>query len=233
MSSSSTPVAWSDCNCVHRVHCRRVEAHAHPSRPHRSARHRRRAGQASGRCRHVPAVADVHLDYVAADPLLELAGVAAATARPWSMITIWPARWSGLIEVLRCEQHIGPGLHERADRVPELHPAAGIEAGRRLSSSSNRGAPTRLAPRCLSLRRMPPEYVRASRSPASTSPSCSSTTAALPLAVRLFWPNKLAIISASHGRSSRARPPRTGPPGRSRGGPPRGSLRGGPACPRN
>ena len=38
----------------------------------------------------------------------------------------------GLVEVLGRQQHVGPGLHERADRIPQLDPAARVKTGGRL-----------------------------------------------------------------------------------------------------
>ena len=82
--------------------------------------------------RHVPAVADVHLDDVAADPLLELGGSTGGDGPTVVDDHDLAGEMVGLIEVLGGQQHVGPGLHERPDRVPQLDPAARIQARGRL-----------------------------------------------------------------------------------------------------
>ena len=62
---------------------------------------------------------------------LSSVGVPAATAFPWSMITIWPARWSASSRYCG-EEDVGPLLDQSPDRVPELEPAAGVQPRRRL-----------------------------------------------------------------------------------------------------
>ena len=87
---------------------------------------------ASGDRGELVAALRMHLDHVAANPPLELdrspLGDRAAVVDDHN-----PAgELVGLVEVLGGEQHVGAAFDERADRVPELDPAARVEAGRRL-----------------------------------------------------------------------------------------------------
>src|SRR5829696_7437207 len=51
---------------------------------------------------------------------------------PWSITAIRSARWSGLVEVLRGQQHGGALGDHAPDDLPDLVPAARVEPGRGL-----------------------------------------------------------------------------------------------------
>ena len=125
----------------------------------------------------------------------------------------------GLIEVLRGQQHVGPCLHERSDRVPQLDPAAGIETGRRLVEQQQPGSSDQTRAEV-----QPPAHpagIRASQPVAGLDePELLEHRGGAAFARRAGSGRTGGRPSrGSRGRSSRARRPRTGPPGRSPGGP--------------
>ena len=91
------------------------------------------------RVRATSRVAGVDLDDVLTGPRLELVGGAggdhAAVVDDDDLL----GELVGLVEVLRRQQHVGAGVDEVADRVPELDAAAGIEAGRRFVEQQQLG----------------------------------------------------------------------------------------------
>ena len=62
----------------------------------------------------------------------------------------------GLVQVVGGQQDVGPAFDKGPDRIPYLSSTVGSRPVVGSSSSSSRGAPTRLAPRS-NLRRWPPE----------------------------------------------------------------------------
>jgi len=82
-----------------------------------------------------------------------------------------------VLEVLRREEDAGASADEPADRVPQLDAAGRVEPAVGSSSKRSAGSLARLMVRS-SLRRMPPEYVRASRSAALASPRPSRSSSA-------------------------------------------------------
>jgi len=72
------------------------------------------------------------LDDVAPGPGLELGGRSGRDHAPVVDDYHVGRELVGLVEVLRREQHVGPALDERADRLPELVAAARVESGGRL-----------------------------------------------------------------------------------------------------
>ena len=196
MSSSSTPAALIERSAVISPSLAGVDAHADPARsPRRSARRRRPAARAARRRRRVPAVADVDLDDVAADPALEL-GRGAGRDRP-AVIDDHDLAGElvGLVEVLRGQQHVGA----RARPAPGSPPTArsgcagqGPSSARRAAAAAERrpGSPrgpaagaSRLST-CAPAGR-PPRPARVARARA----------AALAFAVRRLCPNRPATIS--------------------------------------
>ena len=63
---------------------------------------------------------------------LSSAGLPAATDLPWSMITTWLARWSASSRYWVVSSTSVPACDQRADRLPELDPAARVEPRGRL-----------------------------------------------------------------------------------------------------
>ena len=120
-------------HCGHQSVAGGVDAHAHPSRGLVDLSDTfAQPTEQLGDDRHVPVVADVDLDHVAADPLLELGR---GTGRDRTTVVDdhdLAGEMVSLIEVLRGQQHVGPGTYERPDRVPQLDPATRIKAGGRL-----------------------------------------------------------------------------------------------------
>ncbi len=104
-------------------------------------------------------------------------GVPAAMTLPWSTITMSRASWSASSRYCVVSSTSVPSA--TSERIAS-HNSARLRGSRPVvgsSKSSRRGRPTRLAPRS-SRRRIPPEYVRTSRSPASARPRRSRTASA-------------------------------------------------------
>ncbi len=88
---------------------------------------------------------------------LSSSGVPAAITWPWSTMTTSRASWSASSRYWVVSSTSVPSATRRADGLPQLDPAARVEArwsARRAAAGA--GRPTRLAPRS-SRRRMPPE----------------------------------------------------------------------------
>ena len=133
---SHRDVVELDARCVERLQCGHlsvaggVDAYAHPSRGLVDLRDTfAEATEQLGDGRHILAVADVHLDDVAADPLLELGRSTGGDGPTVVDDDDLAGEMVGLIEVLGGQQHVGPVLHERPDRRPQLDPAPRIQAG--------------------------------------------------------------------------------------------------------
>src|SRR5207248_1944903 len=77
-------------------------------------------------------VARVYLDDVPADAVLQLGGGAGGDGVATVDDHDPSGELVGLVEVLGGQQHVGPRLEEGADRIPQLDPAARIQAGGRL-----------------------------------------------------------------------------------------------------
>ena len=66
-------------------------------------------------------------------------GVPVAMARPWSTIVMRSASWSASSRYCVVSSTSVPAAHERPDGLPQLHAAAGVEAGGRLVEQQQPG----------------------------------------------------------------------------------------------
>ena len=216
MSSSSTPARSTDRSAAMRPVAAGVDAHADPARGRVDLRRRRdraRRGSAAtpGRSRSWRTRTSI-----TSPPMRRLssAGVPAATARPWSTITTWSASWSASSRYWVVSSTSVPVSTRRADRVPQLDPAARVEPGRGLVEQQE---PRR------------PDQARAEVEPAAHAarvrarePVGRVDRARAGRARRRRWPWPRAgpartgarPCPGSRARSSPARRRRTAPPGR-------------------
>jgi hypothetical protein len=100
----------------------------------------------------------MHLEHLAAHPVLELPGRSRSNHPSVVNDHDLVAQAVRFLQVLRREKHGRAVRDQAADHPPQLLAAVGVEAGGRLVQIQEAGLPTRLAARS-SRRRIPPEYV--------------------------------------------------------------------------